>query len=148
VPVPVVTSLHASFTMYPGEDIMCDTMCDIMCEILCIKCTLCKQGERKSQLCISIYDEYEVGEGGASGAMAGLLHPLTPRGKMMWLGQEGFDSRSPPLHIHRCIYTYMCIQMYRYLFICEYTYIHNIYTCIHDNYTCIHDNVHVYIRMQ
>lgn len=49
-------------------------------------------GVRKSPLRITIFDECEVGEGGASGAMAGLLHPLTPRGKKMWLGDEGFDS--------------------------------------------------------
>ena len=49
-------------------------------------------GARKSPLRITIFDQAQVGEGGASGAMAGLLHPLTPRGKKMWLGDEGFDS--------------------------------------------------------
>jgi len=49
-------------------------------------------GARRSPLHISIFDRCEVGEGGASGAMAGLLHPLTPRGKKMWLGDEGFES--------------------------------------------------------
>jgi glycine/D-amino acid oxidase-like deaminating enzyme len=46
-------------------------------------------GVRRSQLRISIFDQNDVGQGGASGAMAGLLHPLTPRGKKMWLGDEG-----------------------------------------------------------
>ena len=41
---------------------------------------------------ISIFDEAEVVQGGASGAMAGLLHPLTPRGKKIWLGDEGMVS--------------------------------------------------------
>ena len=45
--------------------------------------------QRRSPLRVSIVDQCAVGEGGASGAMAGLLHPLTPRGKKMWLGDEG-----------------------------------------------------------
>ncbi len=34
----------------------------------------------------------EVGAGGASGAMAGILHPLTPRGKLIWMGSEGMKA--------------------------------------------------------
>jgi hypothetical protein len=34
---------------------------------------------------ITIIDSHEVGHGGASGVMAGLLHPLTPRGKKLWM---------------------------------------------------------------
>ena len=33
---------------------------------------------------VTVVDSHDVGEGGASGAMAGLLHPLTPRGKKLW----------------------------------------------------------------
>eukprot|EP00961_Rhodomonas_salina_P003852 53042-Rhodomonas_salina.1 len=36
-------------------------------------------------LTIEIMDPKGVGEGGASSAMAGLLHPLTPRGKKIWM---------------------------------------------------------------
>ena len=39
-----------------------------------------------------IIDEKPPGEGGASAVAAGLLHPFTPRGKLMWLGREGFES--------------------------------------------------------
>ncbi len=34
---------------------------------------------------VTVIDSHDVGEGGASGAMAGLLHPLTPRGKKLWM---------------------------------------------------------------
>ena len=36
-----------------------------------------------------LYDAYGIGEG-ASGAAAGLLHPFTPRGKLLWGGLEGY----------------------------------------------------------
>ncbi|EKX33948.1 hypothetical protein GUITHDRAFT_147571 [Guillardia theta CCMP2712] len=39
-----------------------------------------------------IVDEQDVGQGGATGAMAGLLHPLTPRGKKLWKGDEGMEA--------------------------------------------------------
>lgn len=39
-----------------------------------------------------IMDEKDPGEGGASAAAAGLLHPFTPRAKLTWLGREGFAS--------------------------------------------------------
>ena len=41
-----------------------------------------------------IMDEKDPGEGGASAAAAGLLHPFTPRAKLTWLGREGFASSS------------------------------------------------------
>lgn len=39
---------------------------------------------------VTIFDPNEVGTGGASSVAAGLLHPLTPRGKLIWKGEEGF----------------------------------------------------------
>lgn len=39
---------------------------------------------------VTIFDPSEVGTGGASSVAAGLLHPLTPRGKLIWKGEEGF----------------------------------------------------------
>jgi hypothetical protein len=38
---------------------------------------------------VELYDAYGIGEG-ASGAAAGLLHPFTPRGKLLWGGLEGY----------------------------------------------------------
>lgn len=38
---------------------------------------------------VTIFDPNEVGTGGASSVAGGLLHPLTPRGKMIWKGLEG-----------------------------------------------------------
>lgn len=39
---------------------------------------------------VTVFDPHEVGTGGASAVAAGLLHPLTPRGKLIWKGEEGF----------------------------------------------------------
>lgn len=38
---------------------------------------------------VTIFDPSEVGTGGSSAVAAGLLHPLTPRGKLIWKGEEG-----------------------------------------------------------
>lgn len=38
---------------------------------------------------VTVFDRQEVGTGGASAVAAGLLHPLTPRGKLIWKGEEG-----------------------------------------------------------
>ena len=46
---------------------------------------LTKHLDESSPCTVMILDEAEVGEGGASGAMGGLLHPLTPRGKKLWM---------------------------------------------------------------
>ena len=57
---------------------------------------------------ITVYDVHGLG-GGASGTAAGLLHPFSPKGKLTWLGMEGFTSAlrlikaaeaadSPPRH--------------------------------------------------
>lgn len=47
---------------------------------------------RKDAPHVVVIDEKPPGEGGASAAAAGLLHPFTPRGKLTWLGREGFSS--------------------------------------------------------
>jgi len=39
---------------------------------------------------IDLYDSFGLGAGG-SGAAAGLLHPYTPRGKVLWRGVEAFQ---------------------------------------------------------
>lgn len=39
---------------------------------------------------VTVFDPSEVGTSGASSVAAGLLHPLTPRGKLIWKGEEGF----------------------------------------------------------
>jgi len=41
---------------------------------------------------VTIYDKYDVGEGGASAVAGGLLHPLSPRGKVAHWGLEGLAS--------------------------------------------------------
>lgn len=35
---------------------------------------------------ISVFDECDVGTGGASAVSAGMLHPISPKGKMSWRG--------------------------------------------------------------
>ena len=35
---------------------------------------------------ITVFDECKIGTGGASAASAGMLHPITPKGKMSWRG--------------------------------------------------------------
>ncbi|CBJ26082.1 conserved unknown protein [Ectocarpus siliculosus] len=42
---------------------------------------------------VTVFDPHEAGTGsGASSVAAGLLHPLTPRGKLIWKGEEGFEA--------------------------------------------------------
>lgn len=40
---------------------------------------------------ITIYDSHKVSKGGASSVVGGLLHPLTPKGKLIWNGIEGLN---------------------------------------------------------
>ncbi|CAL5400499.1 unnamed protein product [Camellia sinensis] len=42
---------------------------------------------KKLPLCVDIYDEVGIG-GGASGVSGGLLHPYSPKGKLLWRGAE------------------------------------------------------------
>lgn len=41
---------------------------------------------------MTVFDPNEAGAAGASSVAAGLLHPLTPRGKLIWKGEEGFKA--------------------------------------------------------
>lgn len=42
---------------------------------------------------VTVFDPHEAGTGtGASSVAAGLLHPLTPRGKFIWKGEEGYKA--------------------------------------------------------
>jgi glycine/D-amino acid oxidase-like deaminating enzyme len=38
---------------------------------------------------VTVYDACGLGQG-ASGAAAGLLHPFSPKGKLAWMGLQGF----------------------------------------------------------
>jgi len=40
---------------------------------------------------ISIYDSSVAGMGGASSVATGLMHPITPQGKIIWKGLEGLE---------------------------------------------------------
>lgn len=41
---------------------------------------------------VTVFDPNEAGAAGASSVAAGLLHPLTPRGKLIWKGEEGYKA--------------------------------------------------------
>lgn len=41
---------------------------------------------------MTVFDPNEAGAAGASSVAAGLLHPLTPRGKLIWKGEEGYKA--------------------------------------------------------
>lgn len=41
---------------------------------------------------LTIYDKHDPGCGGASSVAAGLLHPLTPKGNIIWMGDKGLQS--------------------------------------------------------
>jgi glycine/D-amino acid oxidase-like deaminating enzyme len=46
----------------------------------------------EDSLGVAVFDLGAPGEGGASAAAAGLLHPLTTRGGLIWRGREAFES--------------------------------------------------------
>nr|DAD45157.1 TPA_asm: hypothetical protein HUJ06_003387 [Nelumbo nucifera] len=48
---------------------------------------LLKQASKELKLCIDIYDEVGIG-GGASGVSGGLIHPYSPKAKLLWRGAE------------------------------------------------------------
>lgn len=51
---------------------------------------------------VTVFDPNEVGTGGASAVAAGLLHPLTPRGKLIWKGEEGFAAAKELIEVCVC----------------------------------------------
>ncbi|GKZ01151.1 hypothetical protein MPSEU_001066500 [Mayamaea pseudoterrestris] len=48
--------------------------------------------EKESQIEITIFDKNAAGTGGASSVAGGLLHPLSPRGKLVHCGMEGLEA--------------------------------------------------------
>jgi glycine/D-amino acid oxidase-like deaminating enzyme len=51
---------------------------------------LCERASQSQRLTISVVDSAGAGcAGGATHASAGILHPFTPRGRKIWLGDEG-----------------------------------------------------------
>ncbi|XP_068648817.1 uncharacterized protein [Aristolochia californica] len=48
---------------------------------------LLKDSPKESNLCVDIYDEIGIG-GGASGVAGGLLHPYSPKAKLLWKAAE------------------------------------------------------------
>ncbi|VAI83448.1 unnamed protein product [Triticum turgidum subsp. durum] len=48
---------------------------------------LLKQSPKYSRVSVDVYDENGVG-GGASGVSGGLLHPYSPKAKLLWRGGE------------------------------------------------------------
>lgn len=51
-----------------------------------------------SPLEIDILDQEEVGMGGASAVAGGLVHPLSPRGKLIYWGREGLNATNWLVH--------------------------------------------------
>lgn len=48
---------------------------------------LLKQSPTDSNICVDIFDEVGLG-GGASGVAGGLIHPYSPKAKLLWKGEE------------------------------------------------------------
>ncbi|CAN0838545.1 hypothetical protein LINGRAHAP2_LOCUS2212 [Linum grandiflorum] len=54
---------------------------------LSVAWNLLKNSHRELNLRVDLYDEVGIG-GGASGVSGGLLHPYSPKGKLLWRGSE------------------------------------------------------------
>ncbi|KAL7134557.1 hypothetical protein ABFS83_11G034800 [Erythranthe nasuta] len=54
---------------------------------LSVAWNLLQHGSKESRICVDIYDEAGIG-GGASGIAGGLLHPYSPKVKLLWRGAE------------------------------------------------------------
>ncbi|XP_057767122.1 uncharacterized protein LOC130987562 [Salvia miltiorrhiza] len=65
---------------------------------LSVAWNLLRHGSKDSHLCVDIYDEAAVG-GGASGIAGGLLHPYSPKVKLLWNGAECWDETLSLLNI-------------------------------------------------
>ncbi|XP_020525716.1 uncharacterized protein LOC18438510 isoform X3 [Amborella trichopoda] len=59
---------------------------------------LLQQSARELSLCIDIYDELGIG-GGASGVAGGLLHPYSPKAKLLWKGAQCWEEAMVMLSI-------------------------------------------------
>lgn len=53
----------------------------------------------KDELNIDIYDSRPVGYAVASSVAAGLMHPLSPKGSLIWKGEKGYESTKSLLNI-------------------------------------------------
>ncbi|KAL6898034.1 hypothetical protein ACP4OV_006630 [Aristida adscensionis] len=58
---------------------------------------LLKHSPKDARVCVDIYDENGVG-GGASGVAGGLLHPYSPKVKLLWRGAEFWKECMDLLH--------------------------------------------------
>lgn len=58
---------------------------------------------------VTVFDPNEVGTGGASSVAAGLLHPLTPRGKLIWKGEEGFVAAVGLIEVKEALDVLFCM---------------------------------------
>ncbi|KAL5200563.1 hypothetical protein ABZP36_021766 [Zizania latifolia] len=58
---------------------------------------LLKHSPKDSRVCVDIYDENGIG-GGASGVSGGLLHPFSPKVKLLWRGAEFWKECMDLLH--------------------------------------------------
>ncbi|KAL0315335.1 UNVERIFIED_CONTAM: hypothetical protein Sradi_5411700 [Sesamum radiatum] len=65
---------------------------------LSVAWNLLQHGSRESHLSVDIYDEVGIG-GGASGVAGGLLHPYSPKVKLLWRGAECWNETLNLLHI-------------------------------------------------
>ncbi|KAL6541184.1 hypothetical protein OROMI_025067 [Orobanche minor] len=54
---------------------------------LSVAWNLLQHGPKESRICVDIYDEVGIG-GGASGVAGGLLHPYSPKVRLLWRGAE------------------------------------------------------------
>lgn len=55
---------------------------------------------------VTVFDPHDAGTGSsASSVAAGLLHPLTPRGKLIWKGEEGFKAAKHLIEVGTSIVT-------------------------------------------
>jgi glycine/D-amino acid oxidase-like deaminating enzyme len=58
---------------------------------------------------VTVFDRDLPGRGGASSVAAGILHPLTPRGKLIWRGEEGMQSAMELVQVRKvksCLHAY------------------------------------------
>lgn len=65
---------------------------------LSVAWNLLLHGSKDSHLCVDIYDEAGIG-GGASGIAGGLLHPYSPKVKLLWQGAECWEESLNLLNI-------------------------------------------------
>jgi glycine/D-amino acid oxidase-like deaminating enzyme len=60
---------------------------------------------------VTVFDEKPVGQGGASAVAAGMLHPLTPRGKLIWKGAEGLAAANQLIEVNVTLFMLQYIML-------------------------------------